>query len=196
MQEQIAVLYQAFNKFNAAKFDNRLPTPTITIQTKGNKSAIGWCSSAPRWQGPKEATYEINLCAEYAAIPFLDIMEVLLHEMTHLSNAVNDIKDCSRSGTYHNKYYKAEAQRVGLLVEKSKKYGWAHTKLTEETQRLIQSWKLNDTVFNNARMEKESGESKSSTRKYTCPECQISVRATKDVHVVCGECKAKMEIES
>lgn len=92
MHEQIAVLYQAFHKFSAAKFDNRLPTPTITIQTKGNKSAIGWCSSAPRWQGPKEATYEINLCAEYAAIPFLDVMEVLLHEMVHLSKRGDDKK--------------------------------------------------------------------------------------------------------
>ena len=32
------------------------------------------------------------------------------------------------------------------------------------------------------------GKKKSSTRKYICQHCGISVRATKDVDIICGDC--------
>ena len=33
----------------------------------------------------------------------------------------------------------------------------------------------------------------SSTRKYICPICRQSVRATKIVNILCGDCMVKME---
>lgn len=35
---------------------------------------------------------------------------------------------------------------------------------------------------------------RSSTRKYVCPCCKNSVRATKAVNLICGDCMEKMEV--
>ncbi len=37
-----------------------------------------------------------------------------------------------------------------------------------------------------------AGKKPSSTRKYTCPVCGQSIRATKEVNVICGDCMVKM----
>lgn len=33
----------------------------------------------------------------------------------------------------------------------------------------------------------------SSTRKYQCPDCQMTVRATKDVRLICADCGVLMD---
>ncbi len=35
---------------------------------------------------------------------------------------------------------------------------------------------------------------RSSTRKYVCPCCKQSIRATKEVNIICGDCMEKMEV--
>ena len=35
----------------------------------------------------------------------------------------------------------------------------------------------------------------SSTRKYICPRCKMSVRATRKVNIMCGDCHVTMETE-
>jgi acetone carboxylase gamma subunit len=37
--------------------------------------------------------------------------------------------------------------------------------------------------------------SKQSSRKYVCPGCGCIIRATKEVHVVCGDCEMVFEEE-
>ena len=32
---------------------------------------------------------------------------------------------------------------------------------------------------------------KSSSRKYVCPNCGCIIRATKEVHIICGECEVE-----
>ena len=56
----------------------------------------------------------------------------ILHEMVHLYNIQHDIQDCSRGGTYHNKKFKAEAEKHMLRIEKDKRYGWTITHPTKE----------------------------------------------------------------
>lgn len=38
------------------------------------------------------------------------------------------------------------------------------------------------------------GKRPSSTRKYICPCCHNSVRATKDVHIICADCAEMMQL--
>lgn len=35
---------------------------------------------------------------------------------------------------------------------------------------------------------------KCNVRKYQCPKCGNSVRATKEVNIICGDCMIKMEL--
>ncbi|WP_232252090.1 hypothetical protein [Bacillus licheniformis] len=96
----------------------------------------------------------MNIAAEYLDIEFMETMDTMLHEMVHLYNAIRDIQDCSRNGTYHNKRFKAECERRGFYFpddKPDKKYGWAFPKLTEATKKKIESLKINPKAFSIAR---------------------------------------------
>lgn len=212
MKKQTEVLYEAFDIANKEVFNNEIPTPTITIQTKGTAKAYGWCSVQPIWIGDTK-THELNLSAEYANRPFIEIMGTLIHEMVHLHNLSKGIKDCSRGGSYHNKGFRDSSEAVGLEVEKSTKYGWAHTKVGEVLEEQIHGWKLDEKTFNIARIDfdtyvakkGEDGEDenpktgakrkKSSSIKYVCPDCGSIVRATKELNIYCGDCGVQFEAE-
>lgn len=50
----------------------------------------------------------------------------------------------------------------------------------------------------NALVEKIPGaaKTKQSSRKYVCPMCGCIIRATKEVHVICGDCNVEFEEEA
>lgn len=210
IQMAITELHKAFYSFNRDFFNNELPEPAILIQHKGNrKNVLGWCSTKEIWKNDntKELKYEINIVAEYLNRHVFEVMATLLHEMVHLWNITHKIQDVSRSGTYHNKRFKEEAEKRGLIVDKDDRLGWCMEKLTPAMIEYIKKLKLNDMVFSMARNSKyrpekpddeeggeegggdgEEGKTKSSVRKYVCPKCDTIIRATKDVDVICGNC--------
>lgn len=215
MEKQIETLYQAFNKMNETFFNNQVPVPTITIQSRGKARAYGWCSVNPIWNGNDGKTRELNVSAEYANHPFADIMGTMLHEMVHLANLAQGIRDTSRH-QYHNKRFAVLAEAVGLEVSQSKEYGFAHTKLKPETLEIIEGWGLDTEVFHKARIDfenplpsssgKKGAESegndalppkppkkKSSSIKWVCG-CGTIIRSTKpEINVICGDCGSKFE---
>lgn len=191
----ISELHRAFYKFNHDLYNNELPEPAILIQNKGNKkNVLGWCSTKEIWidETTKEMKYEINIVAEYLNRPVNEIMSTLLHEMAHLYDLVNDIKDVTRAGTYHNKNFKETAESHGLIIEHDKKIGWSLSRVNPEAEALIKTFKLNPEAFNLARIDiiNTSGtKKKSSVRKYVCPCCGNIVRTTKELNIICGDCK-------
>ena len=143
--------------------------------------------------------YEINICAEHLSRPYIDTCTTLLHEMVHLHNLQKGINDTSRAGMYHNKKFKQAAEEHGLIVSKDITYGWCITELSPETNRWILDtcpYEDNFSIyrFNIQKMKDLSKQStKQSTRKYVCPICGNIVRATKDIHVICGDCNVTFE---
>lgn len=199
----IAKLEELFQLFNEHFYSGKLDQLVITVSPDTTAGAYGWCTGWKAWKSDKESKpedgfYEINICAEHLKRPFADICETLLHEMVHLFNLYEGVKDTSRGGTYHNKLYKAAAEEHGLKVDKDSKYGWTLTSLNEEAAIYIQS--LNQNTFDFFRtpipafMKKGAGKG-SSSRKYVCPGCGCIIRATKEVHVICGECDEPFELE-
>lgn len=192
----IGELENLFSIINQKYFNNELQKPVITISPDTTKGAYGWCTSWKAWKnGEDEGYYEINMCAEHLNRFFEDIAETMLHEMIHLLNMQNEVKDTSRAGTYHNKSFKESAELHGLVVEKTEKYGWAKTYLSEESKAFFKD--LNKKSFNlyREKVMKEKSKAKSSTRKYVCPECGIIIRATKDVSVICSNCSSLFELQ-
>ncbi|MDR0325032.1 MAG: SprT-like domain-containing protein [Oscillospiraceae bacterium] len=190
-------LERLFRLLNAEYFADELERPIITVQTSGKKPALGWCSNDKRWkEGDKAAYYEINLSAEYLTRSDVEIVTTLLHEMVHLYCSEHGIKDTSRSGTYHNEKYKTAAEAHGLTITYNDKYGWHDSTLKDPA--IIEKLKVNRQAFKVARQTaqpKASGK-KSSSRKYTCPACAITVRATKEVSIMCADCMELMTVES
>ena len=193
----VTQLDNLFEVFNHEFYNGELQKPIITVSPDTTSGAYGWATSWKAWQhdGVEDGLYEINICAEHLNRPFEDICETLLHEMVHLWNLQNDIKDTSRSGKYHNKKYKDSAEQHGLDVQQDSKYGWTITSLNEVAKGVV--GKLNGDVFqmHRTKIVKVASTRKSSSRKYVCPMCGLSIRATKKVNIVCGDCQETMEVE-
>ena len=97
--------------------------------------------NSPKYVDCKEIVecgeHELNMTAQQLNRPIGEIAATLIHEMCHQFAGVNNMQDCSRSGTYHNKLFKKIAETHGLKVECVPQIGWSHTELTEETAAMI-----------------------------------------------------------
>jgi hypothetical protein len=150
---------------------------TVTIQSKGRKNALGWFW-AERWANGVNISHEINLSAEH--LNAHNMGETLLHELAHAENHFNKVRDCDKSGRRHNKKFASMAERLGLVVTKSKSLGFAHTDLGQPAKDFLDGIKFDRELFELFRANPEAKETKAGTRmlKCECPECGYVVRTT------------------
>lgn len=200
-------LEKIFRALNQEFFDGELEEPIITIQS--TPRAYGHVTVGRTWKRKEDWRHELNIGAETLNRPIEEVTATMLHEMVHLYNLANDIQDCSRGNTYHNKKFRDEAERRGLHIEHHQKYGWTITSPTERLLDFIISQGWTEVHMNRGGGiwtpppstggkttdgDKPTGTKpkKSSTRKYICPKCGQSVRATKAVNIICGDCQEVM----
>lgn len=197
--ETVKYLGKLYDYINGKLFGGELDKPVITVQADEKNRAYGWFTLKKVWKetDEDEGTHEINISAQFLNRPVKRIAETMIHEMCHQYASVNGIQDCSRSGTYHNKLFKRIAETHGLTVECVKQIGWSHTELTEDSARLIEVFIADnpETLIYRTPIVKGSRISTSSTRKYICPVCGQSVRATKVVNIICADCNQPMTAE-
>jgi len=190
LQSVIAKLENLFDKFNEKFFKSKLQKVVISVSPDNGNNAHGWFTLGKMWKGENEY-HEINIVAESLNRPFLEVCATLLHEMVHLNNNQKDLKDTSRGLTYHNKVFKTEAEKAGLIIEHSKRYGWSITSLHPTTEEFILKnfGEENQFKIYRKKFEKEKkAKSKQSSRKYVCLKCKTTIRATKKVNVTCTDC--------
>jgi len=198
-------LEHAFSALNKVYFNGTLPEVVITIQSSRN--TYGHVTLNEIWEGNCGSYRELNISAEFLNRPIGDIISTLLHECCHLYAMENGIQDVSNNGRYHNKNFKRIAEGRDLKISYQKYIGWSVTEPTEGLLNMIKEYGLdrdlgyvrlstgwdsasggdNDPGGNGGKTKK-----KTSTRKYTCPTCNCSVRATKDVNIACLDCGERM----
>ncbi len=192
--EYLGKLYDYINKIY---FNDELVKPVITVQLDARNKTYGWWSVKKVWQenAEDEGEYELNLTAQTLNRSINEIASTLIHEMCHQYASVNNKQDCSRGGTYHNKLFKKIAETHGLNVECVKTIGWSDTTLTERTEKVIAMFVKDNpkTIIYRAPIVKGETVITSSTRKYVCPICGQSVRATKQVNIMCLDCNEPMQ---
>lgn len=190
-------LEDAFDTLNEEYFENALPRPIITIQT--SPRAYGHFTTKEVWQDAqrKRSYHEINIGAERLNRPIANTIATLVHEMVHYYCKLNDIQDTSRGNTYHNKRFKEEAEKRGLLIDYDQKIGFSITQPGPDLKRFCtaQKWRNKLTISRSGEFGGTDPRPKkpSSTRKYVCPCCGQSIRATKDVNILCMDCQQQME---
>lgn len=193
-------LEDAFDILNKQYFENTLPKPIITIQSSPKTN--GHFTTQEVWKDTqrKRSFYEINLSAERLNRPIANTIATLIHEMVHYYCQLNDIQDTSRGGTYHNKRFKEEAEKRGLLIDYDPKIGHSITQPSPALKSFCtaQHWRNKLTICRAGDYPDDTPKQKkpSSTRKYICPCCGQSVRATKEVRILCMECAQQMEVAS
>ena len=192
-----------YRTLNADKFGGQLEMPMITLQS--SPRAYGHVTVNRVWRRKDEECFELNIGAEYLKRPIENVVSTILHEMVHIYNLMNDIQDCSRGGVYHNKRFKEKAESVGLCIEYDTRIGWSITSPTEELIEYIIDKGWSDVLVNRGgvsvgftggtgRTGTSGGgtdtpiKKPSSTRKYQCPICGTTYRATRDLRAICGEC--------
>ena len=180
-------LEKMFRLLNNHFFDGALPE--VVISLKKTVGAYGHFTCGKVWQAGDERRYEINISSPTLNRPIEETCATLLHEMCHLACAVGygskildadgnpePIKDTSNNGVYHNKRFKSMAEAQG----------WQDLQMVEGVSLLDV---LGTLPKGGSRTKKPS-----STRKYICPKCGNSCRATKAINIICGDCMEKMVV--
>ena len=197
-------LNKVFDLLNAEFFESELSRPTITIQS--TPKAYGHFSlREDTWVSKIGGTHEINIGAGTLSRPIEEVAATLLHEMVHYHNYLHGVQDCSRGNTYHNRKFRDAAEERGLIVTHSDKYGWSHTSPSDRLLEFILDNDLTDILINrnefggfritgtgtHSGTPAMGGEvtRRSSSRKYMCPCCGMSVRATRVVNIACLDCQ-------
>ncbi len=199
-------LEKLYSKLNNDFFGGELEQPIITIQS--TPRAYGHYSLFNAWTVKGEGRREINIGAGTLDRPIENVVATMLHEMCHMFNdTIAGVQDCSRGGSYHNKYFKSAAEAHGLTVSRSEKYGWSITAPSDELIEWILNNNIQEILINRNEpfgIRVAGGNSTASggtgipagkkghSRRYSCPCCGAIVRATKAVNVVCGDCMVKM----
>lgn len=198
-------LVKVFKAVNEHFFNNELEMPTITIQS--SIGAYGHITVSKVWNNNGTPTYELNIGAETLNRPIENVTATMIHEACHLYALMNDIKDTSNRGVYHNKTFKKIAEDLGKLhIDRHNKYGWTITSPTEDTLDFCITYGLEDILINRQSPYSFKGvgtptagnsgginlpKKPSSTRKYICPCCGNSFRATKNINVLCMDCNVQ-----
>lgn len=203
------VLEYAFSVLNTVYFEDELPTPVISIMSSPRTN--GHFTVHEVWSTEQGGKHEINISAEHLDRPIENICATLCHEMVHYYCSLNGIKDTSQEGRYHNKNFKAEAEKRGLIITQEKYIGYSVTAPSPDFAAVLQTYGIQKpmemnrdsfTIDMNGLMgilgkigttgpdgkPIDIPKKKTSTRKYQCPECGNSFRATKDINVMCLDC--------
>lgn len=205
------MLEYGFEVLNKVYFNKELPPIVITIMT--SKRTYGHFTVCKEWKVDEERLHEINISAEHLNRPIENVMATLLHEMVHYYCQVNGIADTSQNGRYHNKRFKEEAEKRGLLIGYHKYIGWSVTNPALEFMEVLKEHGIekpleinrdgivdmisvtgtDGTAAGTSGTAGVMGKRKCSTRKYICPSCGNSFRATKDINVLCMDCSIQYE---
>jgi len=196
-------LYRWFPILNEKYYSNKLAYPVITIQKAKRSGNLAWFTLDRVWinkneeDKEKDSKFEVNICADYLNRDIHEIIGSFHHELVHYANKIAEIRDCN--GQIHNKKFKNLAEGVGLIVTKSKKYGFGHTECSPELIEFINEIiKPNEKAFEYFRsipqkIAKPSKERKKSQFIYICPQCEEKIKAKADKNIICEDCGCKFE---
>lgn len=203
-------LNKLYDRLNDHFYEGQLDRPVLTIQS--TPRAYGHYTLYDAWSVKGAGHKEINIGAGTLDRPIEYTVATLLHEMAHqFAQEVENIQDCSRGGTYHNKEFKRIAESHGLICTRTEKYGWSNTSAVLSDELL--EWILDNDIHEikltrhdphgvrivggNSTASGGTGYIPTATTRqhsfrYQCPCCHAIARSGKPVRLICGDCLQPM----
>lgn len=208
----VQYLQKIYKLVNEQYFNDALEEITLTVQESAR--SYGHVSVSNTWfTADGKGMKELNISANYLTRPIEEIVVTMIHEASHIYNMQHGIKDTSNGYVYHNTRFKKTAEEMGhLRIERHEKYGWTVSFATEETLDFCIRNGLEDIQIGRGNEFSYGGftggtsgngatpptppttRKKSSTRKYICPCCGTSFRATKEIRVMCMDCSEQFVV--
>lgn len=187
--ESEKVLDKIYSQINNAMFQGTLPIVTFIV-TRGAKAKNGWSVKKG------ERYYQIYAFDECLFESDEEIYMRIMHQIVHILNMENDIKDTSRAMQYHNKKFKEVSEGFGLTTEYTASRGYDTVGITEEALEKIRlddmRRQLNDAI--EVDIEAEQGRQPHKRRiRFICPICKREAMAEQYMKLQCGYCLVPME---
>lgn len=116
----------------------------VRLEMRGKRKAYAWVSKDMVWWSKKgQFAYELCVATESMSRPAEELFLTLVHELVHLANQTDGIKDCADSSDRHNKLFKEACDDVGIACEDlgdKRGYATAH-KITDCSVALQKAFK-------------------------------------------------------
>lgn len=193
----IGYLDRIFNLLNKDFFNNELPKVVISI--KNSTKTNGEFSVSDVWNCDGISTKEIEIPISAINKSIQEIVVSLFHAMIHEYCFINNIKDTSRGGAYHNKRFKAEVEKRGIRVIYDGQNGWNTMFATSVIDQFCSKYSLRKvdiealmTPVNPQGQTRKFHYGTYQSKRYICPCCGMIVRSGKFASLICGDCMEEM----
>ena len=186
-------------------FAGELPMDKVAITVQSSPSSYAHITVVPVWENQSDCFYEINLSAEHLSRPCPELCSSIIHEFCHFWGLLNSVKTTSRGQYYHNARFKEIAEKHGVIIGYDPKIGYSPTSPSMELFEFVQDLQRSNSILIRKGVsagaaggkdgaDGEGGEKKkkSNQRKYQCPNCKCSCRATKPIRIKCLDCDEEM----
>jgi len=192
-------LTAAYDHFNAALFDGRLPTCLITLQRKNKSYGYFAGERFGTRDGSAGTTDEIALNPTHFKNRSVEqTLSTLVHEMTHVEQ--HHFGKPSRAG-YHNAEWATLMKRVGLIPSSTGEPGGRevgqrvshYIETGGRFERACASLIKSGFTLSYVELWTEDGAAKkakkaASKTKYVCPDCGVCCWAKPATFLICGAC--------
>ena len=159
-----------------------------TKNEKGFKQIISSNNDIGTYHTENKHTICLNTLHLKDIVQDYSVYETLTHELAHLLNELNNIKDVSSNG-YHNHFFKIQAVKLGLIIKKRTQKGFSNTEIGEELNLLIKKFNPNLKVFN---LIQENLKNKQKSRLFlyecSCFDKNKIRSGYTDLNIVCKNC--------
>lgn len=216
IEDMTKELYRCFDVLNEKVFDSELVVPVISVYYA--KNALGTCTTHKWWRLINDGVdldvasetevqdtgvfYEINIASNHLNRSGDEILITLMHELIHLKNAQDGIKDVS--GKKHTKKFLKCAQNHMMQYDGDvhPKLGYSDVMPTQELYDIFH----NDVKIDEAKFQyfyyvpqkkkPDDIEDKKTFVNWICPSCGKEAKFEEGLeNVICGDCNVGFELK-
>lgn len=177
--DDVQMLIHLYDCLNNRIFQSQLPPILIRLYNKrGTWKAVK----------SKNGNYQIAISLKALSYSEEQIYINMLHQMVHIYNQIRNIVDVSSSDRYHNKYWNAKAQAIGLITEFEPTKGFKAVGIKPEVFELAQGFFQYDTYIQEVKKDLRARK-KGVWAKFQCPVCDRVILAKNGSRdIICGYC--------
>lgn len=203
-KREYAMLQAAYDFFNAKFFDSRLPRVFFTIDWHNKKSNGYFCPHKLVNKEDAEAKAKASVIAlnpDYLARDVYEVLATLVHEMCHVWEFEEFIKDPYKLTSYHSKRFEKKLSECNLkAVINNKSRSSCSTVIPDDgifkgiADEYLKTKEFLSIASTNAiKTEVEKKAKAKNKTKYFCTGCETNVWGKAGLNLHCNECDMDFE---